>query len=153
MARNLKLERLATRLPYNSRRGLSSAVSADAFHQLLKFADKEWEGILRFGRYCGLSLASCVQLRWQHVSHDRKALSLPRRSGNAVLHIPLGPQLTQYLLSLPTKPSREAPLFPRGFSTSIDELKARFSTLRANTLALKKAEQMSFEDLHYDFRR
>jgi integrase len=130
-----------------------SPVDRDDFQRLLREADSEWEGILRFGRYCGFSLASCVQLRWQHVTRDRKALALPRRSGDAVLHIPLGPQLTQYLLSLPTKPPQEAPLFPRGFSTSVDELKAKFATLSGNTLAHKKGEQMSFEDLHYHFRR
>lgn len=130
-----------------------SQTRPEEFHKLLRFADREWEGIMRLGRYCGMGLSDIARLRFQHLSQDRRTLRLARRGKVALQEFPLGPKLSEYLLSLPSPASLEAPLFERAFGMNVDELKAEFSTLCARIIGLKTHHPMPFDALHFDIRR
>jgi integrase len=110
-----------------------SPISRTDFLSLLRVADVEWEGMMMFGRYCGLRLMDCARLRFRNLSRNRKVLRFAVPKQGSLVQIPLGPNLTRYLLSLPAPPSTDALLFPRCFSRAINgnpgRLVADFSRL------------------------
>lgn len=108
--------------------GAFSPTSAEEFHRLLKCADPEWEGILRFGRYCGLPLNDCARLRSKNLSHDRQTLCIPASDGGHQVFMPLGSQLVDHLNALP-KASANTPLFPHCFQMSRGSLERQFKWL------------------------
>ena len=45
----------------------SSQIGSVEFHRLLEISDEEWQGILRFGRYCSFPLVVCARLKQANI--------------------------------------------------------------------------------------
>jgi len=128
-----------------------SPINTDAFHRLLGFADAEWKGIMRLGRYCGLGLTDCARLKSWNLSQDKQMLLLKVPNVKHLLKFPLGPKLTDYLMTLPNPTTPDTPLFPNCYSTEQSGLEAEFNRLLERTD--KAYSDLDFSSLHYCFHR
>jgi len=123
-----------------------------AFQALLHVADTEWEGILRLGRYCGISLMGCILLRWQNVSEDNKTLHLFAGDGTQILEMPLGPKLAKYLTERRKRGSPNMPLFPRNCRNSLTSLAEDFALLAKKAWGASGPPKPCFSLIHFSFR-
>ena len=126
-----------------------SPIHTDAFHRLLGFADAEWKGIIRFGRHCGLNLFDCARLNFTNLSHDRRMLLLNVANMKHLLRMPLGPKLTDYLMTLPIAATPETPIFPNCKSMDRRGLEMGFNRLMGQA-GLDRSRH-KFSSLHFDF--
>jgi hypothetical protein len=123
-----------------------------AFQALLHVADTEWEGILRLGRYCGISLMSCVLLRWQNVSEDNTSLRLFAGDGTQILEMPLGPKLANYLTVHRKRGCPDMPLFPENCHKGLESLAEHFALLAKKAWGPSGPRKPCFTLVHFSFR-
>lgn len=132
----------------------ASDTSPDEFHQMLRFSDQEWEGILRFGRHCGLRLKDCARLKNRNLSRDRKTLNFTVPNRKRPLKFPLGPKLRFFLSSLvPTGSAPDAPLFPRSIQLTQNVLEAKFTFLAAQAGLVSSGDKFAFSSLYFKCAR
>jgi integrase len=74
-------------------------------------ASCEWRGMILFGYFTGQRLSDLANLTWNNIGDDGVLRLKQRKTGTSVV-IPLRPELSDYLLTLPTAESNSAPLFP-----------------------------------------
>lgn len=122
-----------------------------AFQRLLHVADTEWEGILRLGRYCGMSLMGCVLLCWQNVSEDNKTLRLFSRDGTEILRMPLGPNLVNYLTVCRKRGAADTPLFPENCHKGLANLAEHFTLLAKKAWGPGGPRKPCFSLIHFSF--
>ncbi len=123
-----------------------------AFEKLLDVADAEWEGILRLGRYCGISLMSCVRLRWRNVSDDNTSLRLFVDHGAQILEIPLGPKMANYLAVRRKMGSADTPVFPDNCHKRLESLAEHFALLAKRAWGASGRRKPCFSLIHFSFR-
>src|SRR3569833_157168 len=108
---------------------IASRISGPQFIKVIRIADWEWQGILRLGRYCGISLRSCSRLRWSNVSRDNCNLNLFSHGTGRMRSFPLGPKLTDYLATIRCIGEEDGFVFPRNCRKSVASLATDFARL------------------------
>lgn len=126
----------------------------------------DWAGIIRFGFYTGQRLSDIAALRWENIELAATYPHLKLKQGKTGRHVavPLVPDLTAYLLTLPASDDPQAFLFPAlaGKGTGGDYgLSARFAGIMekagfAADLARgadggRKLAALSFHNLRHTF--
>jgi integrase len=82
---------------------------------LLRIAEKEWQGVILLGFYCGLRLGDAVSLRWKDVDLNTNWISITpekTRRLEKMVRIPIHPDLHEYLMSLDGSDDPEAFIHP-----------------------------------------
>jgi integrase len=82
---------------------------------LLRIAEKEWQGVILLGFYCGLRLGDAVSLRWKDVDLNTNWISITpekTRRLEKMVRIPIHPDLHEYLMSLDGSDDPEAFVHP-----------------------------------------
>jgi hypothetical protein len=118
------------------------------FHRLIQIADREWKGILRFGRHCGLDPLDCVRLSHRAFRSNYQFLETTSEVGIQI-STPLGSQLIRYLKSLPTPENSDAPLFPGNLNKSVAELEQHFLRMLVQVDASYSGGQLDFSALYF----
>ena len=78
---------------------------------LLRIAEKEWQGVILLGFYCGLRLGDAVSLRWKDVDLNTNWISITPEKTRRLekrVRIPIHPELHEYLMSLDGSDDPEA---------------------------------------------
>lgn len=82
---------------------------------LLRIAEKEWQGVILLGFYCGLRLGDAVSLRWKDVDLSTNWISITPEKTRRLekrVRIPIHPDLHEYLISLDGLDDPEAFIHP-----------------------------------------
>lgn len=129
----------------------SSQIGSVEFHRLLEISDEEWQGILRFGRYCSFPLVVCARLKQANIGSRQKTCRFwVSKTGQSVV-MPLGPNLISYLRTLQEGNTPNSPLFPRCFHLSPKALVAEFNRLLVEARVNSKV-RLRFSSLRFDLR-
>ena len=132
---------LLTRSPVSALRGLRfepterSVFSPGEIARLFSAAQGEWRTLIYLGYFSGARLRDCALLRWQDVSLHEGRICFRQRKTRRVIQIPITPELSEHLLTLPAPDQPDAPLMPtlaqlavggsRGLSNQFRELMNR----------------------------
>jgi hypothetical protein len=134
-----------------ARNNTRSGIGRERFQQMLDSADREWKGILRFGRYCGLDILTCAQLRHSDFSKTYEALRLNREKECGQASMRLGPKLIAHLRSLPKASKADEPIFPNSATMSRKELMIRFREVQQGLNDNLTSRPFQFSRLWFDF--
>jgi integrase len=132
---------LLTRSPVSALRGLRfeaterGVFSPGEIARLFSTAEGEWRTLCYLGYFTGARLRDCALLRWQDVSLHESKICFRQRKTRRLIQIPITPELSAYLLTLPSPDQPDAPLLPglarqavggsRGLSHQFRELMER----------------------------
>lgn len=83
---------------------------------LLTVADKEWQGLIKFGLYTGQRLADLASLTWANVDLAHGEIRLTTRKTGRRLVLPIAPALRRHLESMEANPQLKTPLHPKAFA-------------------------------------
>ena len=115
-----------------------SIFSVEQIQNLLKHADREWQGMILMGMCCGLRIGAAARLTWASVDFERKVIChFPQKRSKRAKNIPVEsvmlPDLENYLLSAPVRGrSVDISLFPvlaKAKPSGCNGLSARFQKL------------------------
>jgi len=120
---------------------------------LLRIAEKEWQGVILLGFYCGFRLGDAVSLRWKDVDLNTNWISIipeKTRRLEKMVRIPIHPELHEYLMSLDGSDDPEAFVHPTlaekkvpgksGLSLSFSKIVAR-SGIKSRLLRPQKGTE------------
>jgi hypothetical protein len=126
-------------------------IGRERFQKMLDSGDREWQGILRFVRYCGLDLQASARLRHSDFSNDYDTLRLNRPKKRGYARMILGPKLIAYLRLLPKVPKAGEPIFPNSATMSRKELMIRFREMQQRLHDNLTRRPFCFSELWFDF--
>ena len=128
-----------------------SRIGPERFQKMLDSGDREWQGILRFVRYCGLDLQACARLRHSDFSNDYDTLRPNRPKKRSHGSMRLGPKLIAHLRSLPKASKASEPIFPNSATLSRKKLMLRFREVQQQVHDNLKSRPIQFSGLWFDF--
>lgn len=128
-------------------------IGRERFQNMLDSANREWKGILRFGRYCGLDILACARLRHSDFSNHYEALRLNHGKECGYASMRLGPKLIAHLRSLPEASTASEPIFPNSATLSRKMLMIRFREMQLQLHDNLTSRPFQFSELWFDFSR
>jgi integrase len=139
--------------------------SAEQVSALVAAGDGDWRGVVLVGFYCGMRLNDACNLRWREidlVSAIKTITYEPRKTGGQVT-VAVHPVLEDYLLSLPTRDSDEAFVFPsvaqrknvsplsKAFRKIMERARIEQSLIRKPNESGRSVYSHSFHSLRHSF--
>jgi integrase len=140
--------------------------TAEQVQRLIDTAEGDWKGLVIAGFYTGARLSDLANLTWDNVDLFKKVIDFTQKKTGKKIQIPIAEDLHNYLLSLPTKDSSKAPVFPTlfgktsagksGLSMAFGRLMARAGidqgTIRERGEGVsRKTSALSFHSLRHSF--
>jgi integrase len=89
--------------------------SADQIRRLINTAEGDWKGLILAGFFTGARLSDLANMQWRNVDLAERTITFRQRKTNAVVKIPIHPDLQDHLLNLPSQDLGENPVFPALF--------------------------------------
>ena len=88
--------------------------SPDQIRRLISAAQGDWKGLIMSGFFTGARLSDLANLQWSNVDLADRTITFRQRKTDAVIKIPIHPDLERHLLSLalPSQDDGEIPVFP-----------------------------------------
>jgi len=103
---------------------------------VLEHCNAEWRSIVLFGLYTGQRLGDIARLRWESIDLERESVTLTTSKTGRQLNLPLHPDLSAHLRSLPRPISGNVPVHPEACATveaegKVGSLSNRFARILA----------------------
>jgi len=80
--------------------------------RLIDAAPGDWPGVILFGFYTGMSLRDITGLKWSQIDMEHGTVSYNRIKTGTPVILPIHPELSEHLLTLPAGDDPKQPVFP-----------------------------------------
>jgi len=86
--------------------------SPDQIRRLIDAAERDWKGAILAGFFTGARLSDLANLQWKNVDLVERTITFRQRKTDAIVKIPLHPDLENHFLDMPSQDRGENPVFP-----------------------------------------
>jgi len=140
--------------------------SPDQIRRLIDAAERDWKGAILAGFFTGARLSDLANLQWKNVDLAERTITFSQRKTDAIVKIPLHPDLENHFLEMPSQDRGENPVFPdlagrrtsgrkglsRDFSRIMKKAAIISGQLRARAKGVSRAvNALSFHSLRHSF--
>ena len=124
------------------------AFTVAEINRLIKKAEGEWEGLVKFGIFTGQRLGDIARLTWRSLDLDNNEIRFHTAKTGKRLAFPLLRPLADYVGTLDAPNDPDAPLFPNAYASVVKEgrvvtLSNQFHNLMAEAGLVEKRTHVS----------